>query len=661
MSLTLIQQSFGQDSTKALPKVTVSEKKRQKVSLIDANAASPTYKIDANVLREIGALDIGQAIKQLPGVQIKDYGGAGGIRTVSYRSLGASHTAVLLDQNLQLNNQTGTINLSRFETFGLNQITFSSGQPNNLSNLASSYLPANTLNVESKLMQPDTCFQVEFQQNANTINTYETGLLVKLPIKKNGFIAAQGLAKYGSGEYPFKYTLTGSQEDFQRVNADLMNYKVRLGGGVLLKNGQITADAFMNMNDQLLPGAVILFGASNDQQLSNEDYRINVNWQHLFKEKWSISVASFWQNNQTIYHDPSFLNAQGFLRSEYDQSEFSGGFVVNHLLKRKSERLFLSADLTSSNLVSNEFEKHPNRLKIASVLGFSKWLGRVKLETNVAHQYIEDGNSEPGFPQVYYSKLSPYLGLSWLPFKKQPLHLRAFYKHAFRMPSFNDLYYNFIGNTNLKPETAQLTNLGVTYSQWYGNNDLANSEGLKVEMSLDGYYNYVRDKIVAIPTKDLFNWSMQNIGITEALGIEFAFMLQKSSPKWKYGLSTQQSFNKTVDITNEFSPTFGHQIPYTPKYTANYSGNLSYQGYQLDVNLLYSGYRYSLNENIPSNYLDDFIDINIGLQKEFVLKEKCRLGLNIKAMNILNNNYEIIRSFPMPGRYYQFTINFKYQ
>lgn len=661
ISATFFKQGFGQDTTKALPEIVVKELKRQEISHIDIHAASPTYKIDAENLRNIGALDIGQAMKQLPGVQIKDYGGAGGLRTISYRSLGATHTAVALDNNLQLNNQTGAINLSRFEAFGLNQLVFTSGQPNSLTAMPSTYLPANLISISSNLMQPDSFFTAEVIQNMNTVNSYETGFLASYLSKSGTFISTQGFAKYGSGEYPYQYALTGSEDEFKRQNADLLNFKARVGLGHFLKKGAIKGDFYYNNSDQQLPGAVILFGGSNEQTLQNEDLRANLNFEHKLGANYYLAANGFCQTGHTIYRDPNFLNAEGFLASNYFRSDFGGGLMLNRILKRKNERIFMGLDLKVSRLVSNELIKNPNRIALNSVLAISKWIGRFKIDANIAHQYVEDSSPEPLSLVENYNVLSPYLGFSVVPFKQQPLHIRAFYKRAYRLPSFNDLYYNFIGNTNLKPEDGHLTNLGMTYSQWFTDGLNKNETGLKLEISLDGYYNYVKDKIVAIPTKDLFNWSMQNIGITEALGIELALMIQKSQEKWKYGLNMQQSVNKTVDITNPLSPSYGHQIPYTPEYSANYGANISYLGYQLDFNMLYSGYRYSLNENIPSNYLDDYMDINIGVQKEFDLKKSLRFGINLKAMNILNKNYEVIRSFPMPGRYYQLTVKFNFK
>jgi outer membrane cobalamin receptor len=61
------------------------------------------------------------------------------------------------------------------------------------------------------------------------------------------------------------------------------------------------------------------------------------------------------------------------------------------------------------------------------------------------------------------------------------------------------------------------------------------------------------------------------------------------------------------------------------------------------------------------NQLSPYLDWNIGVDKSFELKKDMHLGLSFKVMNVLNKNFEIIRSFPMPGRYYQLTLNYSFK
>ena len=57
-------------------------------------------------------------------------------------------------------------------------------------------------------------------------------------------------------------------------------------------------------------------------------------------------------------------------------------------------------------------------------------------------------------------RLSPALSASWRILKDYNLRLRASFKDAFRVPTFNDLYYDRIGNKELKSENAPQYNLG---------------------------------------------------------------------------------------------------------------------------------------------------------------------------------------------------------
>ena len=75
-----------------------------------------------------------------------------------------------------------------------------------------------------------------------------------------------------------------------------------------------------------------------------------------------------------------------------------------------------------------------------------------------------------------------------------------------------DLYYLRMGNVNLKPEKATQYNIGFTW------NDEISPFIRLLSVSVDGYYNKVSDKIVAIP--NMYIWKMMNMGEVEIKGID---------------------------------------------------------------------------------------------------------------------------------------------
>ena len=70
--------------------------------------------------------------------------------------------------------------------------------------------------------------------------------------------------------------------------------------------------------------------------------------------------------------------------------------------------------------------------------------------------------------------------------------------------------------------------------------------------------------------------------------------------------------------------------------------------------LCYVGERYTSSANIPANHVQPWYTSDISLSYTWLLPssrkgEKIRLQAGIEANNILNQQYEVIPNYPMPG------------
>ncbi|MFT5819032.1 MAG: vitamin B12 transporter [Crocinitomix sp.] len=640
--------SQAQDTSNVLQTIPVFAKQDSILRLAVMTATIPHFELSAAKLDELGATDVGDALKYVPGVQMRDYGGIGGVKTLSFRSLGAGHTAVQLDGVQIPNLQTGVINLSSFELFGLEKISFSSGRAVDSRSTASAYIPANTIALNSVLASSRNVLRLGIYSNSTSINSYEKGLFVQTRLSPRFFIGGQGMVKFGSGQYKFIHPEDNEDLVHTRTNTALFNYRLRaLVGYGDLKNS-IRLSAFVNNNRQELPGAAVLFNPSNDQMLSNRDWRLNLT--HAFQVRnWKWQNHVNYQHNYTNYVDPFYLNLDGFIDVEYKQENLDVGTILARSFRFPAERVFIGTDFIKSSLTGNNIIGQPIRIQSNSVIGGSTLFGKFKLDGNVTAQLIRDQYNSTTTEDREFLKFSPFVSIGYRPFSKAALRVRAFYKNTFRMPTFNDLYYNFIGNTGLEPEDASLFNVGLTYG--------AEKKGFLAEFTVDAFYNRVKNKIVAIPTKDLFNWSMQNIGETDIRGIDVGALFVFKIKAAQLTLNSNHSFNSSREITNISSPTYGHQIPYTPYYSSTSGVSLKIKGFKFSSNVLISGYRFSLNENIYANLLLGFVDINLGISKAMHFN-KNDLLVDLKLMNLLNKNYQVIRSFPMPGRYLQLRLKY---
>ena len=644
--------SFAQpDTSKVLKPVAVWSHNDSIARIAVVTSAVPHFVLNEEKLAALAVTDVGTAMKFIPGVQLKDYGGIGGIRTVSFRSLGATHTGVMVDGITVPNIQSGAVNLSAFEIFGVSEISFTSGQTETYNAPASAYLPANSIAVKSKLAEQPAEAIIEIYSNSTSISAFEKGALVQVPLSEKFFIGAQGLARFGKGNYDFVYEPGGIDSVQQRANSALFSYRIRGVAGLQLNKSKTLIGFNYYNSEQELPGAIVLYNPSNDQKLWNEDYRVT-----LLHEQdagsWKLAFNAFYQSAGLRYYDPHFLNLQGFIDNHFLQQSTNAGAVARRTIGKTKGLFFFGSDLFYATLTGTSVTAQPVRLQSNSVAGYSFRAGPVKVESNLAYQFITDQyQSADVLTRNSFGQASPFLSLSWSPLKSGSLLFRTFYKRAFTMPTFNDLYYTFIGNTNLKPEKANMYNAGVTWMKKIKN--------LTAEFSLDGFYNRVHDKIVAIPTKDIFNWSMQNIGEIESMGYDAGILTAFRKGLWVLTLNGSYTYNLSLDVTDAQSSTYDQQIPYTPFHSGTAGFSLAREKFGLNVNAIHSGFRYSLNENIYANYLVPFTDISAGIFMSTGFTKYCFVNVRFTAMNLLNKNYEVVRSFPMPGRYYQLTLNIK--
>ncbi|MDY4526721.1 MAG: TonB-dependent receptor, partial [Parabacteroides sp.] len=312
----------------------------------------------------------------------------------------------------------------------------------------------------------------------------------------------------------------------------------------------------------------------------------------------------------------------------------------------------LTTDLTYSHLTNN-FVKGPNPKRTASqsVLAAQYKDSRLTATASLLGTYITD-KVENGDKPDDRKRLSPAVSLSWRPWAEQALRIRASYKDIFRVPTFTDLYYLRMGNTSLRPERATQYNAGVTWSGTWG-------EWLRyASLSVDGYYNQVKDKIVALPS--MYIWKMMNMGEVDIKGVDVNLSSEFTLPAhMALVLSANYSYQYAVDVTDEADKNYKDQIPYTPRHAA--SGSLTWENPWLNITYLVSavGDRYALPQNIEENRIASYVEQSLTVNREFSLRQ-VRLRLQGEVLNLGNVNYDVIQYYPMPGRSWRISLCISY-
>lgn len=236
--------------------------------------------------------------------------------------------------------------------------------------------------------------------------------------------------------------------------------------------------------------------------------------------------------------------------------------------------------------------------------------------------------------EAYESPILYSVGSRWQPLKGYVV--KANVSKNFRMPTFNDLYWQGSGNPNLKAERSLQAELG---------------QELKLgsfSLAATGYYMEITDLIQWTPT--MGNWSPENVGEVVSYGAEGAIAFNK-----KFG-NHEVDFRSTYGYTVSENQKNDKQLIYVPYHKS--ASNFAYAYKRLGFNYqhVFNGSVYILSDN--SEKLKEYQVSNAGINYQFGKKIACEIGF--RALNIWNENYQSVSKRPLPGRNYtiNLTLNF---
>ena len=612
---------------------------------------TPVRAITETTIERLGTIGLHEVMGQFSGVSIKDYGGIGGLKTVSIRNMGASHTAVVYDGIAISDAQNGQVDISRFDLDDIASVSVSIGREDDIFTSARHLTSAGVLKLESII--PSFCegpTEVNARMTFGSFGTYLPYISLKQKIGSHYALKASLNGTFSTGNYPYELQNGLKTTIEQRINSDVQSYGAEADFYAdWSARGRMKAKINFHGSERGLPGSVVLYTQNAYERLWDRVLISNLMYDYEFSDKWKVHAdAGFTSDyNRYVNKDPVYPKHQD---NRYTQNEYS--FAVRSLYKPAAGwQIALAEDLFCNTLSSN-IPECPFPVRLSSIGALSaKYGGRsVKASASLVGTYVTEQLSIGKAPADRF-RLSPMIAASWN-FHRNFL-LRASYKDGFRVPTFNDLYYARVGNVNLKPESAQQFNLGLTFSGTY--------DWGTADITADAYYNIIKDKIVAIPT--MFIWKMRNVGEVSMYGTDITASAMWNACEWlKIHASANYSLQYAIDVTDPESKCYRHQIPYTPRHSGSGSLTLETRWLNISYRTTASGKRYSGNQNIPANEISSYADHNISLNREFNFGKlhNYRIYISLEALNLTDNNYEIIRFYPMPGRSYRLTLKFKY-
>ncbi len=634
----------AQDTTYRLDEVQVSGQQAPKT----LRTAAPTQVVNAEKIEQQGALQLSDAVRQMAGVTLKDYGGIGGIKTVSARGLGSQFSTLTIDGVPVDDAQNGQVDLGRYLLGGTAFVSLTHGGPQGLPT-ARAFAAGNIIDMATA--EP-SFFLAERTNLKAAMELGSFGMMspsVQWDQKWSKRLKTIFWTNWtkSDGDYPFTLYYTASHTDsssreIRRHSAMQMFTADATAFYTIDSASRLTAKVHYMRGSHQLPGPVQFYRQTDGSERTAEEVSfIQAKWTRE-RGRWALQVVGKGQRLFDRYEDSaSVQTAGGYVLNEYLQHE--GYLSASARLNATPWLDFTAAaDGSLSHLNTNLAQRNDvTRSNIAAVLatrihGKQAEFNAHLLATSVIDR-VADLDTNPSF-----SRIAPYAAFMYTIGNTT---IRAFYKENFRAPNFSELYF-FSMPRDLRPEHARQIGAGITHA----------SEHLSA--TVDAYFNNVSDKIVAVPTQSMFLWSMQNVGKVEILGLDATITMHLSSLSAQFTYTYQRALDRT-NPDDPFDKTYGHQIAYTPRHSGGGSFRWENRWVNLGLQAMVVGKRYSRMQNNERTRMPAYCDLGLIADRKFDLRWGT-MTARVQVLNLLDVQYEVVRSYPMMGRNYRLKIIYEF-
>ena len=628
--------------TKDIPQVTVTGDRTS-----NPNSVTTSKTADARLMQATGSLQVSDVIKYFSGATVKDYGGVGGLKTVSVRGLGASHTAVAYDGIIITDNQTGQIDLGKFSASQAQSVRMVSGPDNDLLQPAALAAQAAVISVNTgRPYLEDGQSKSSAQLKYGSFNTLSAQAESSFKAGQNNTISLQGEWLKTDGNYPYTQNNGANSVEMRRDNSDVQ--RLRIEGALFSDIGQnstLTTRAYWFQSEQGLPANILYNANAARERLWNRNGFVQSTLTTPVGDKLTLRFNAKYGITYTRYLDPKVSNTQGRTDNRYTEQE---GYLSCVALYRIADCLSASAGVDGrlSGLSGNGADQaQPTRYTVNSTAAIKYASERLTLTGRLNHVVTKEKTILRQAAESY-NHLSPTAGLNWLAWPAAGLHLRTSFSNTFRLPTFNDLYFEQIGRRDLRPERATVTSAGIVIENESG--------GISYSLYADAYNSSVKDRIMAVPGKNTAVWMMKNIGLVTTHGLETGLELHAQKGLFRPALLVSYTYQRSMDKTDSKSSTWNHQLPYTPRHSASAVTWIETPYVNASCNLLYSGEFYCNGYNGPEYRMPSYYEVGCSLWRKFTVKS-FDLSLKAECINLTDSRYELVRNYPMPGRQLRFT------
>jgi iron complex outermembrane receptor protein len=604
-----------------IPEVIIQSSRETYFSSTNLN-----YKLDSFQSHYYGRNSIADVLQNFTPAQINSYG-LGGAVSISLRGTADDQTAVYWN-GLKINSITlGSADISLIPINAANNIdiiTNASGAALGSGTFGGAVLLNNKPTFQRKL-------KLSIRQDFSSFKNYRTNFSLKIGNEKIQFSSSSFYQNAKNNfpfydKYKFENPLVLNEHNDLKQWATVNELNVKLKKQQQLDIGNFTLSKFHNV-------PALMGGYKNSVQYQ-KDFSVKsfMRYQKIF------SNAQLYFRTGHVYDYLYYNDEASNIKAPYFAHQLQNSLNYRHYFKHSItmdaglDYIWENAKVTAYNIIAN-------RHRGAAFIGTKYIIKNIELSATVRQEIMKSKYIRPQFGLVIaYTD------------KKNIFNTSFSYADKYRLPDFNDLFWQPGGNKNLLPES------GYTVEYNLNIHPLKKSSPYQLNFSNSIYYSIINNNIVWSPILSGL-YTPQNIKKTRHYGIESTL---ENSIRWNktnlFKVSINYNYNHSTIIKEASNPALnGHFIRYRPQHTIKSYFIFEDKYFNTGCNILYVSSRFTDDENIKVFQLKPYtlVDLFVAFNGYFKMADA---EIAFKVNNISNTKYESLRSYAQPLRNYTISI-----
>lgn len=538
--------------------------------------------------------------------------GFGMVSSPSFRGTNASQTAVIwngININSQLNGQT---DFNTINTNNVNQVVIRNGGGSvqyGSGAIGGSVHLGNNLNYSKHLNS-------NVKLNYGSFETKNISLVTD----------------YGQDDFAFNLGVNyiDSENDYEYLNSNQINengafnnLSLNANIGYFISEKDVIKFYHQSfIGEREFSGTIATPSKSKYEDINSrsllEWVRTNQYYKSNFKVAYLKEYFEYYQNKNSEFFTFGKVNT----------------FLVKHNFNYKISRQLNVTSILDYNVIKGEGSSfsNPDR-SIFSAIGLIQYKPNSNL--NLGFNVRQDVNSDFKSPLLF--SMDALIGIT------ENYKIKINGSKNFRIPTFNDLFWQPGGNLDLVPESSYQFDLGhVLDFNW-------------LQIQLNTYYIRSQDLIQWKPNISGF-WSPQNIAEAHSYGAEVGLTINKKYDNHQLTFSSNYSYTVSENLeTNK-------QLIYVPFHKANVTLAYGFKRLSAYYQYVFNGEVFTTSDNLkgPFYSLQSYNVANLGVNYKVIQHSNHELELGLKVNNLFNKLYQNVAFRPMPNRNFNIQLHYKF-